>query len=493
MTEYSLQFGYTLPVSSSSFLRFFRIEREVKSTEPPTVEKAARAIDKVIGQDYCNRSVSHGGFSPPEKSSPAVQRQDFASFISNKLSDPLVALDFASDLGLDVQCRAENSLPVEFDLFVFWQTEDDAESYRLVSTGDVEFSTPKIRTEVIEKEFTVSESEELNIEYYILIKTELPLYLQIEFEWIGNVVNEDKDVVSGPSGISIKDNSIVRWDVKVSGSFRIKFTTKYHSVTAKVKPVSNSVIVYGVWSGPEVKIEIPLEIEDKDACPLNDLINGNIDNFTDTKIVDPEKDELEGVGESVIPNYTGTDPYGESCEPFTGRFEDACCRAPEPGEPIPPCVVIKSIYNGGAEIEKGREYWEKKYPGGVVFHPKLPKEGFCGEKTIRFEYDGDCCVMPRLIFTKIDNQTVVKQDGNVIWTSEWHNVAPSGPDNVYYVVFLAAGATVKVEHYNYSGAVQTWCLKYTYRIGEVIIDTVDKTDESNTDAPVFTRDYKVCR
>jgi len=478
MPEYSLVIQYFLSDSSSGTTsEFFRVEQENDSPEPPTVDQVARALDSVTGQDYCNGTVSAGGFQPTEGFSPTQQKDEFKNFFTNKLSDPLVAADFVQQLGLTQPCTAARALPLDIQLYIFWQTEETAETYRLASTADVDFSQPKNIRETLEKEFTVSELSEINIEYYIDIRDDIPLYLQLEFDWIGNVVDADKNIKRGPVGISIKNNAIISWGEAVSGTFKLKFPTKYHAITATVTPrvVDYSAVVYGVWSGPTVKLplNVPGKTEDND-CPFKDILDGiggmggiggvsiNPDNeedykpsgvtcFWDTthelreacspnglidswktidhvtcpddviptknmglrKISDIESESYYRMGSRVIPSYVmQEDPECDECT--EEGFSEACCRDLSSGEPIPPCLSIKSTYQGGAEIENGKEYWQKKYPGGVTFQAKMPKEGYCGEKTVEFKIENcdTCGDVPPLEWSS-GNPSIIAPGGSV--------------------------------------------------------------------------------
>lgn len=300
--EYFLVFPYSLSVSSEgSISEFFRVEQKNNSPEPPTVDEVARAIDDITGHDYCNRTIANGGFQPTEEFSPTQKRSEFQSFFSNKLSDPLVAADFAQKMGLEQLCTASRGLPLDIQLFIFWQTEETAESYRLASTADVEFSPPKIIRETLEKEFDVSEVSEKNIEYYIDVRDGIPLYLQVEFEWIGNVVDAEKNIKRGPLNFSLKNNAILSWGEIVSGTFKVTFPTKYHAVTATITPRAGdySVTVYGVWSGPAVKL--PLVVPEKtgeEDCPVKNLLDG-IGNLGDVSVTGDDEPE-----EAAVPEVT---------------------------------------------------------------------------------------------------------------------------------------------------------------------------------------------
>jgi len=562
MPEYQLIIPYILSDSSSGTTsEFFRVEQKNESPEPPSVDDVAKVIDSVAGQDYCNRTVSAGGFQPTEGFSPTQQKDEFKNFFTNKLSDPLVAADFVQQLGLEQPCAAARALLLDIQLYVFWQTEETAETYRLASTADVDFSQPKNIRETLEKEFPVSELSEINIEYYIDIRDDIPLYLQIEFEWIGNVVDADKNIKSGPTGISIKNNSVISWGEAISGTFRLKFPTKYHAVTATVTPRAGdySAVVYGIWSGPAVKLDlvVPDNAAAENDCPVKKLLDGTggIGNVSITtqdedenknpaevtcfwhtthelrqpcgdnalieewetidKVKCPDDiasrtktlnspmsfgyiEEIDSryyyeVGKKTIPEYISTSDsrFAHNCGECTAEgFSEACCRDLASGEPIPPCLSIKSTYQGGAEIENGKEYWQKKYPGGVTFQEKMPKEGYCGDKTVEFSYDGDCCVMPRLVVDFVDNWLEVIANDEVIFYSG------NMPQN--FVVHLPQGADITINVYNWQTSYkQDWVIKYQYYVGENVIHTVDEEGKSATggqdpNPPAYSKSFTVC-
>lgn len=462
--QYSLVIQYFYPVSFDSTSLFFRVEQELEKDDPPSVDEVAQAIDAVTGQDFCKGTVAKNGYQPPENKSPAEQQVSFRDFFSEKLSDPLIAQDFAQRLGIKQPCKAALGESITIPLKIFWQTLEIAENYRLASTANVDFSKPVFIREKFQKEFKISEASEKNIEYYIEIDGNIPLRKQIEFNWVGNVVDENKNIVSGPTGISIENNAIVKWGQRVSGTFVIKFKTVYHSVQAEITPMNGdySATVYGVWAGPAVSLDLVVpEKKEDDDCPIKDLLTGE-GKVGDVTIADEDKEpedevpevtcfwltthelrqpcgdnelidrwetidivkcpddiadrtptlnspmslgyieEIESryyyeIGKRTIPEYISTSDsrFSHDCEACTEEgFQKTCCRerASVGGvlEPIPPCLEIKSTFYGGVEIKKGREHWKQKYPGGVVFQEKLPKEGYCGNKSVKFETQG-CC------------------------------------------------------------------------------------------------------
>ena len=477
--EYPLVLRFSLPVSSTSV--FFRIEQKADSPEPPTVDEVARAVDELTGQDYCKGAVAKNGFQPTEEVSPTQNKSEFQDFISDKLSDPLVAEDFAQKMGLKQPCTAARALPLDIQLFVFWQTEAIAESYRLASTANVKFSKPEVITETLEKEFQVSEESEKNIGYYIYLRPYIPFNSQFHFEWIGNVVDDEKNIKRGPTSISIKNKAIISWGKKVSGTFKVKFKTKYHAVTATIKPRAGdySATVYGVWSGTPVKLSlvVPEKTDDED-CPVKKLLEGTGD-LSDVAISGENDDkeaseitcfwrtthelrkpcgdndlidrwetidrvkcpddiadrtttlnspmslgyieEIESryyyeVGRRTIPEYiTTSDPrFDHDCQECSNEgFKEACCRERDSVggilEPIPPCLEIKSTFYGGVEIEKGRDYWKDKYPGGVTFQPKLPRDGFCGVKKVIFNIDSCCSRATDIVYDDIRSPDVIAE------------------------------------------------------------------------------------
>jgi hypothetical protein len=208
------------------------------------------------------------------------------------------------------------------------------------------------------------------------------------------------------------------------------------------------------------------------------------------------------VGQRTIPEYLlTTDPrFAHECEACTeDGFRAACCRdRVDLGnilEPIPPCLEIKSTFYGGVEIEKGRQYWLDKYPGGVTFQPKLPAEGFCGTKTISFDYS-DCQQCPvayikivpnsnsskddiisvyngeeKILELKYDNTDIPKSvyfDPSLDLTIEYYDDAPPGPGGyVEWYVYHNDRLAEFQPKYNFGGPGPTPAIYYKKIISPV--------------------------
>ena len=99
-------------------------------------------------------------------------------------------------------------------------------------------------------------------------------------------------------------------------------------------------------------------------------------------------------------------------------YEEVCCFPPPSGRSLPPCPVIKRVWKPGAEVKPSKAYWQDKLGPDVEFVAVAPREGNCGELTIRWEVNNNCCASAPPVEWDYTNSADVMADnsmGAVFW------------------------------------------------------------------------------
>lgn len=174
-------------------------------------------------------------------------------------------------------------------------------------------------------------------------------------------------------------------------------TTCYELVTMEVKCQCSGKVV----SSEEV--EVAIDCFDG-ALPGAHLVGSRT---VTSDYVDCDEAGWQGLGGEL---YRINDP---------AYYEQVCCFPPSSERSLPPCPVIKRVWKPGSEVKPSKAYWQDQLGPDVEFVAVAPREGNCGELTIRWEVNNNCCAAAPPVEWDYTNSADVMADnsmGAVFWT-----------------------------------------------------------------------------
>lgn len=230
--------------------------------------------------------------------------------------------------------------------------------------------------------------------------------------------------------------STVNFTEKITGKVTIDHATQYDLVSVAVspdpdnpgRPMDCTVFAFFHGTADDKTVSAPpvdeamTESEKADYCPdisvefdpdRGEMTCYEYHTMTDNCRCSGERESLETLEVKVdCPDHLQC-PDSSDCRQFlAGRWmvaryvscpgeegkddcgnpdyvKQMCCGYLPPN--IPPCCEVRSVYRGGAEIEKGPDYYKAIYGDAVQMVALLPKDGICGDQVDTYETPDDCC------------------------------------------------------------------------------------------------------
>lgn len=457
---------------------------------PPAPEKIsraqlARALDNVMGiTDHCTGAKSPDAYDPSGE-------QTAEQYLQDKLSGT-GCQGLASSLNVSQNCALDKRLgkPLIKNVYVHCSSDAVRDDYTLRSTGSaIILSGPSPGSRIIRAEIDFGRTSYVPVRYYAEADDVASLWRTRGYapRWQGPVLQGITRIT--PPFPHWQTSGTITVGTEVSGKLivylPIQFDTWRVSIPGSIVGDKRSYTARFLAASQYLDKPSRITLEDEtDADPLaNDcsVCGGGFEAYPAG--IDPDDILAGSGGDLAVPDDDKPGAY-DCDEPVVG-----CCDGKEV-DYIPRC---ESVFGGFADLEpEVKQQYINRYGEDTLFIGVGPTDPPCGKKILT--RSAESCpevIDARLVFTKIDNWVKVYEDGVQIFVSPNLAATPDGPPNCYYSIGLTPGATVLVEHYNYPGTVQPWCLDYTYRINGSIIDTVSETASTDQSDPVFTRTYQV--
>lgn len=518
--------------STDSATGSLKLAQELPEQASATVFDVATIIDQMHGvENPCLNTRNPQSYQPePAEGVSLVEHQQ--SYLQQKYSTAAALEGLAGDFG--GSCSAKQGKPVTIEVFSFWSNEDIADNYKLICPVGRIDNQRRVQKRMRLK-ISVSGASSVDFAYYV---KERVLFSDFyELFWVGgNVV----DIYGKRKSIPAPQwdgGTQLYWDEPIiSGHIFVEFDTIYDIWDCTLPGVwtdskrDYAATVTGIWAGspPELALVVPqADAEESEPCsslsntadavdlsvpsnnppepeqPIDEgceqRINYEVRGRCSGKLLDswteyvpaPCEDQGKNPPDKLLLSYAAEADSGCGSACTAEGYEEVCCRPPAVPGCVPDCLEYKTVNRGGLLPEGGLAGLKAKHGDNVQIGWVCPEGGNCGTHTDKLVVpDGDCCLMPRMVVTSVDNWLEILEDEEQVFYSD--NV-PAVP----FTIFLTKGTEVTVNLYNWPYSETKWEIAYTYIVGESVVHTVDREGESGPtypgdNPPIFTKNFTVC-